>query len=76
MNIKNGTYKVVIENDNEYWFDTNGNMIHYKSSNGEEYWYDSNRNEITKEEFDRIHKPYHGRIVIIEWKSYQLQEIK
>jgi YD repeat-containing protein len=42
--MKNGAYKVVIKNNNEYWYDSNGNMIHYKHSNGYEWWkeFDSN----------------------------------
>jgi YD repeat-containing protein len=46
--MKNGTYKVVIKNDNESWYDSNGNIIHYKNSNGYEWWqeYDSNGNCI------------------------------
>jgi YD repeat-containing protein len=48
MNIKNGTYKVVIENGNESWYDCNGKQIYYKNSDGYEYWqeYDSNGNKI------------------------------
>jgi YD repeat-containing protein len=46
--MKNGTYKVGINNGNEYWYDSNGKMIHFKSSNGFKYWheYDSNGKEI------------------------------
>jgi YD repeat-containing protein len=48
MKIKNGTYKVVIENGNESWYDSNGNMVHSKDSDGYESWreYDSNGNMI------------------------------
>jgi YD repeat-containing protein len=48
MKIKNGTYKVVIENENEFLYDSNGNMIHSKNSDGYESWieYDSDGNVI------------------------------
>jgi hypothetical protein len=46
--MKNGTYKVVIENGNESWYDSDGNQIHVKYADGYERWreYDSDGNEI------------------------------
>jgi YD repeat-containing protein len=48
MNIKNGTYKVKIKNGYEYWYDSNGKLIHYKTYDGYEEWteYDSGGNCI------------------------------
>lgn len=48
MNMKSGTYKVEVNPNNEYWYDANGNKIHYKTSNGFEEWYDSDGNLIFK----------------------------
>ena len=49
MHIKAGEYKVIIDNNgNQSTYDANGNLIHYKDTNGYGFWYafDVNGNQI------------------------------
>ena len=58
------TSKIINGNLSEY--DSNGEVIHFKTSTGFEYWYDSNGNKITKKEFDELNQSCDG-------KKYQLK---
>ena len=64
-----------VEITNNYFteFDSNNNMIHYKSSSGLESWNDSNGIQITKEQFDLNQKvSCENKVVEIDGIKYKL----
>ena len=64
------TSKII--NGNLYEYDSNGEVIHFKTSTGFEYWYDSNGNKITKKEFDELKSGCDGKIIEVDGKKYRL----
>ena len=54
-------------------YDSNGNEIHFKDSDGFKYWYDSNGNKITKKQFDKLNSSCAGKVVEIDGQKYQLK---
>ena len=79
--------EIYFENSNGYWskreFDSNNNLIYYEYSSG--FWYkrdyDSNNNVIYYENSDgeiidnRPKSSCNGKVIEIEGKRYQLNEI-
>jgi len=60
----------VHDNGTEQRYDENGNIIHYKNSNGYEEWY-INRKPVSKEEFDKHTIVIDGKSIQISDESYQ-----
>ena len=66
IDLKDGKYSIEMKYGNISVFNSNGNMIHYKDSNGYEFWkeYDSNGNMIHYKNSNGYEFWYHNGVEI------------